>query len=167
MTAKDIISLTPSPEKLLPIKSVDAETPLLDVLPRLLDAPGRLLGVSSEEKMLGVIDEISMLEGLGHLIAERDDSSVITVECMPEHYSASAIAHAVEDADIHLVDLISYPSDRGRLRVMLRVRSLDPTPVIGSLERYGYNVVEATQSENAVTDTLAERLASLQALMNV
>ena len=142
MTAKDVIS---THHDLLPMRSVDQEMPLLEVLPHLLDAPGRLLGVAGEDGApVGVIDEVSMLEGLGRLIAPRDDSSVLLVECAPHDYSASLLARAVEDVDAHLVDLISHPADRGMMHVTLRVRATDPTQAAMSLERYGYHVIEAT-----------------------
>lgn len=168
MTAKDVISRNSNPEHLLPMKTVDPQMPLLEVLPHLLDAPGRLLGVvGGDGEQMGIIDQISLLEGLGRMIATRDDSSVLTVECNPRDYSASQLAHAIEDADVHLVDLISAPSDKGKLRVTLRVRALDPTAAIHSLERYGYEVVESGSAESEVDSILAERLASLQALINV
>lgn len=164
MTAKDVIS---THENLPPLKSVDSGMPLLEVLPHLLDAPGRLLGVSEEGKMVGVIDEVSLLEGLGRMIAPRDDSSVLVVESAPQDYSASLLARAVEDVDAHLVDLISHPAADGKLHVTLRVRTTDPTQAAMSLERYGYHVVESTRGNEADASILAERLASLQALINV
>lgn len=168
MRAKDVISPRQSQTPLLPMKTVEADMPLLEVLPHLLDAPGRMLGVRNEGDDLGIIDEVSLLEGLGAFIAERDDSSVVTVECLPSQYSASSLAHAVEDADMHLVDLISHPAEDGMVRVTLRVRSEDPSAAIGSLERYGYRVVEGHSGvHDAAADLLSERIASLQALMNV
>lgn len=167
MRAKDVISPRLSDTALLPMKVVDSEMPLLEVLPHLLDAPGHMLGVEGDGASLGIIDEVSLLEGLGRLIAPRDDSAVITIECDPSQYSASAIAHAVEDVDVHLVDLISHPAPDGMIHVTLRVRSLDPTSAIRSLERYGYHTVEAQMASDADAEILSERLASLQALMNV
>ena len=167
MTAKDVISNRSKTDSMLPMKMVSGDMPLLEVLPNLLDAPGRLLGVTHEGDHLGYIDEVSLLEGLGRLIAERDDSSVITVECIPSQYSASTLAHAVEDADMHLVDLISHPAESGMLRVTLRVRAVDPTPAIHSLERYGYRVVESNGHADLLDSTISERLASLSVLMNV
>lgn len=164
MTAKDAISTNVNQS---PLRAVESDMPLLEVLPRLLDAPGRLLGVTRGGDTLGVIDEVSLLEGLGRLIAPRDDSSVLLVECAPHDYSASALAHAVEDVDAHLVDLISHPTADGKLHVTLRVRTTDPTQAAMSLERYGYRVIEAPHAPDIDNAILAERLASLQTLLNV
>lgn len=168
MTAKDVLSTRVNENPLLPMKKVDSGMPLLEVLPRLLDAPGRLLGVMDSGADVGVIDEGSLIEGLGKLIASRDDSSVLTIECRPEQYSASLIAHAVESADAHLVDLLSSASPDGMVRVMLRVRALDPEGAARSLERYGFIVVAMSgDSVSEESRILAERVASLQTLLNV
>lgn len=167
MRAKDVISVKSLSTPLLPKKTVDSDMSLLDVLPLLLESPERILGVSREGEMLGVIDADSLLDGMGRMLPQRDDSSVITIECQPSQYSASAIAHAVEDADMHLVDLFTRPSANGNIRVTLRVRSLDPLPAISSLQRYGYDVVDSSPVADSQVALLSERLASLQALMNV
>lgn len=168
MKAGDIMLPVLTPELMLPMKGINVDMPLLEVLPQLLDAPGRILEVKSDEgESLGYIDEKALLAGLGRLIAPRDDSSVITVECEPDQYSASEIAHAVEDADAHLVDLISRPAEGNKIRVMLRIRALDAGGAIRSLERYGYQTVEAGRASRAADAVLDERLASLRSLLNV
>lgn len=167
MNAKEAISrFSTTPADSLQHR-VAASTPLLGVLPLLLDSPRRELAVEEEGALLGVIDQASLLESLGHLISARDDSSVLVVECPAADYSASIIAHAVEDADVHLVDLLSSPADNDRIRVTLRVRCADPSAVSRSLERHGYDVIESCASNSADSDIAAERLLSLQVLMNV
>lgn len=165
--AKDVISPAGLSIYGMVEKTIPSSMPLADVLPRLLDAPARLLGVEEDGKTIGVIDQSSLLEGLGREIIPRDDASVITVECAPADYSASRIAHAVEDTDAHLVDLWSAPSDKGMLKVTLRVRLADPTPAVHSLERYGYEVVDASGAEYQDAGLAIERLLGLQALLNV
>ncbi len=167
MTAKEAISplatLQPGPG----LPEVGSEMPLLEVLPRLLDSPGRRLRVSESGETIGIIDEQSLLEAFGRMIAARDDSSVITVECAPGDYSASRLAHAVEDSDVHLVDLLSAPGSEGRLKVTLRVRSVDPTATVNSLERYGYTVTEAHGDLYGTPTASLERLLGLKALLEV
>ncbi|MDE5772887.1 MAG: hypothetical protein K2H86_00335 [Muribaculaceae bacterium] len=155
-----------------PDRIVNATTPLIEALPLLLDTPDRIIGVGDGDKLLGVVTQSSMLQALGSLIVPRDDSSVITVTCPADRYAASTIAHAVEDAGAHLVDLFSGPDFTDgiypdNLRVTLRVRTLNPGHVMQSLERYGYQVVEAGQHTSPDAEIFAERLASLNALLNV
>lgn len=165
--AKDVISRC----QILPAAftgvMVPAEMPLVEVLPRLLDSPDRLVGVEEEGQRLGVIDQTSLLEGVGRMIAPRDDSSLITVECAPADYSASRLSHAVEDSDAHIVDLWSSPAEHGKIRVTLRVRRTDPTPTVHNLERYGYEVVESSAGSYQDAEVAWERLLALNTLLNV
>lgn len=167
MKAKDIISPRSIKAESLPQRNIGAETAMVDVLPRLLDAPDHRLGVTDGNDLIGIIDMESLLSGINSLIAPRDDSSVIVMEMAPSAYSASQIAHAVEDADVHLVDLWTAPSEADLLKVTLRVRTEDPSSVVGSLERYGYDVVETSAHENRNVSTAIERLLSLNAMLNV
>ena len=167
MKARDIISPRSAKAETLPKRNVTADTPVVDLLPRLLDTEDHRLGVTDGKKMIGIIDESSLLEGFNHLIAPRDDSSTIVVETTPSNYSASHIAQAVEDVNVHLVDLWSSPGEEDSLLVTLRVRTEDPSAVVSSLERYGYEVIEATGEENRDADLAMERLLSLKALLGV
>lgn len=169
MIAKEIISIHNFDSKSQPVRSVDAYMPVLDILPRLLDSPNHTLRVEEDGKCIGIIDETSMLEGLGRMIAPRDDCSTITVECNPQDYSASILAHAVEDTDAHLTDIFTTPSDNGQIRVTLRVRNSDPEAAVRSLERYDYKVIDAHPSDSGIQtmEIATERLLALQALMNV
>lgn len=169
MTAKDILSIRKLEESKMPISKIEADMPILDVIPRLLDSKKRELTVMEEGEFLGIIDESSLLEGIGRMIAPRDDCSVIIVECSPQDYSASVLAHAIEDSDAHLVDLLTVPGENGQLKVTLRVRHSDPTAAVRSLERYDFHVVEAHSSGDTIQsmEIATERLLSLQALMNV
>lgn len=168
MTAREIVSPLRHKRDSHAERMVAADMPVIEVLPRLLDAPGRELEVSDDAGFVGIIDTASMLEGMGRMIAARDDCSVITVECRPEEYSASQLAHAVEDSDAHLVDLMTAPAEDGSLRVTLRVRLSDPTTTVHNLERYDFHVVDAHGSENPRSTEIAlDRLLSLQTLLNV
>ena len=69
MIARDAISRIKKTGADMPVRTVGEDTHLLDVLPRLLDAPGRELLVEGGEGAVGVIDQTSLLEALGRMIA--------------------------------------------------------------------------------------------------
>lgn len=165
--AADVISRSTNIKSTDITRNVSGETLLPELLHILLDTPERAVGVMDGEEFLGVVDQCSLLEGLGWLLMPRDDSSTLVVETTPGSYSASKIAYAVEDADVHLVDLWSSPGPEGTIMVTLRVRATDPSGVASSLERYGYKVVESFGIEGNANDIAMERLMSLQALLNV
>lgn len=153
---------------LTPRRRVSSEMPAIDVLPRLLDSDERMLSVVEGDELRGIIDQSSMLEGLNRMLAPRDDSSLITIECAAADYSASRIAHAVEDSDAHLVDLLSVPAEAGRVRVTLRVRRENPMATVRSLERYGYEVVAVSGADDERESEVAMiRMLELQAMLNV
>lgn len=97
----------------------------------------------------------------------RDDSSIVEIECAPADYSASRIAHAVEDADAHLVDLLTEPGEGGNLRVTLRVRRENPSGVVSSLERYGYTVTDVESRITPDNDDQLWRFLEFQRMLNV
>ena len=146
---------------------VDAGMPLLDVFRKFMDSSQGVLAVMEDEKVLGYIDRQSMLEALGKVLIPRDDCSIIEIECMPEDFSASRIAHAVEDADANLFDMFSRPTDDGHVCVMLRVGHLDPSSVIRSLERYDFTVTAAYGSLFNAVELSCERLAELALYLNI
>ncbi|MDE6578853.1 MAG: CBS domain-containing protein [Muribaculaceae bacterium] len=169
MTVKDVLS---------PLKgfettalAVEAEMPVFQALPRLLDAPGRVLPVVSEEGgVMGYVTESSMLEGLGRIFGADEETSEIVVECHRIDYSASSVARAVEDSDSHLLGIVSTPTgENDRIQLTLRVGTSEPMSAVRSLERYGYEVVSWHGAASSVlTATIAaERLLSLQTLLNV
>lgn len=173
MKAKDIMTYRPMADRpgerlwKRDAASVPADMPLSEVLPRLLDSPGREVRVEDAGRTVGVIDGDRMLEGLGAMIAGRDDVSVVTVECAPADYSASELARAVEDTDTHLVDLWTRPVEGGKILATLRVRRNDPSPVVHSLERYGYAVTDAYGESYRDMETAATRLLELQTLLGI
>ena len=167
MKASDVLSPRSLSNATLPTRSVTSDTMVVDLLPLLLDTPDRRIGVTDSGELIGVVDETSILEGLGRFISPRDDSSIVVVDTTPSAYSASSLSHAVEDADIHLVDLWSSPGSDGNIQVTLRVRTTDPSPVVASLERHGYTVVDATGVDYRDSEVAMERLLSLKTMLNV
>lgn len=167
MKARDAVSPVERKVSEPPVGRIGGGVHLLEVLPRLLEAPDRRLGVSDDNGSWGVITEDSCLEALGRQIAPRYDCSVIEISCAPSDYSASHIARAVEDSDVHLVDMLTNPGEGGRLNVTLRVRCEDPLATVHSLERYGYEVTDVFAHDGVVTTAAVERLLGLQALINV
>lgn len=174
MTARDIMTPLshPTPSEALPDSNrvrnrIDGDAHLLDVLHRLLDAEDMVLSVVDNGMIVGVVDNRSMLSGLGNLLIGRDDCSIVVIECRAQDYSASMIAQAVEDAEAHLFDLMSRPAEDGMIRATLRVGHSDPSAVVRSIERYNMTVVAAYGSNFKNMEILQERLNELAIYLNV
>ena len=81
-----------------------------------------------------------------HLFAPAAESCTLLVACPRSDYSASRIAHAVEDVDAHVLNLnvtsLSMDGADGYVVVALRAGRRDAGALVRSLERYGYQVLD-------------------------
>ena len=59
MKAREAMMPQGKSTSVVPMRAVDGGMPLIGVLPRLLESPGRVLGVTEEGRHVGVIDESS------------------------------------------------------------------------------------------------------------
>lgn len=115
-----------------------------------------------------------MRQPLMHLMPPQPEASVLTVACRPDDFSASILARAVEDSNAHLINLnvTDRRLDDGRITVELRTNHLNHDSTARSLERYGYEVIEASSLLNGtpsagLDDDLRTRAAELLHLINI
>ena len=82
------------------------------------------------------------------------ESSYILIGTGRDDFMASRIARAVEDADANLLNMnvTIGASDSDRNIVHLRVSHRDPGRVARSLERYGYNILRASDEDTPDAD---------------
>lgn len=107
-----------------------------------------------------------------HLIPPQEEASTLTVACRPDDYSASALAHAVEDSNAHLINLnvTDIRLDDGRITVELRTNRRHTASCIRSLERYGFEVIgldAAGLDDDESSATLRSRAAELIHLLEI
>lgn len=98
------------------------------------------------------------------------EASRLVVACWPDDFSASALAHAIEDSDAHLVNLnvTGRHLDDGRMTIDLRTNRRNTTAATRSLERYGYEVISAEGGDDQpVDDMLRQRAAELLRLIDI
>lgn len=107
-----------------------------------------------------------------HIMPPRPEASLLTVACRPSDFSASTIAHAVEDSNGHLLNLnvTSQTLDDGRITVELRTSLPHTLQTERSLMRYGYEVIDARDADPAdsmTDDTRRRRAAELLRLIDL
>lgn len=149
--------------------TVTPDTPVFELLHPLLDSGIGSLTVYDGTSPAGIVSTLGLLEGIGRQVAPRDDCSTVSIVCHPQDYSASSLAHAVEDSGSHLVDLWSRAiPESGMLEVTMRLRCSDPSAACHNLERYGYSVT-GSYSSGEISDLsiAARRLLELQTYLNV
>lgn len=98
-----------------------------------------------------------------------DGSSHLLIGCRRDDYSASRIAHAVEDSNAHLLNLNLMLDDTGAydLLVDIRVNRQSGEAVARSLARYGFEVLNFSPGETGSDSTLRERVEELLRYLNV
>lgn len=146
---------------------ISADIPVSDIYPRLLESPERVLDVCDGESHLGWIDRDALLDGMSRVMVPRADTSQITLECHAGDYSASRLAMAAEDANVNVTDIWTAPMTDGKLSVTLRLHCDDPSGVIRSVERYGYEVKEVTAPDCYDLERRRERLSELQLYLDL
>lgn len=101
--------------------------------------------------------------------------------CRREDYSASRLAHAVEDCNAHLLNLNvtsgsaasqrfdapEYGDPKFPVIVDLRVNHRNADSIARSLERYGFTVLDTDAPDSADNDVMRERLDHLWRYLNV
>lgn len=117
-------------------------------------------------------DTAGSARSFSHLMPPLEESSVLTVACRPDDFSASVIARAVEDSDAHLCNLnvTDVRLEDGRITVELRTNRRNAVSTARSLERYGFDVIDAgTDGSDAAAadETLRLRAAELLHMMNI
>ncbi len=162
MTAQEILQLPPHRASALTIPVVQPQAPLARVLQLLLDSPSGTVNVSDGQSKIGSIDASSALRACSLMMPQRPESSLVTITCSPQEYSASSLARAVEDADAHLLDLYTLPAPHGNIQVVLRTSRRDPSPVAHSLRRYGFSVSETEGIEDTDREQALERIEALR-----
>jgi hypothetical protein len=113
---------------------------------------------------IGAADSSSVLRIVANLYARHNDYTELTVTCRPGNYSASSIAHAVEDADANLLNLNVLANDRSddSTKILLRVDHSRGESVARSLARYGYDTIEISDAQEGVLSAeMIERVNSL------
>lgn len=103
------------------------------------------------------------------LFPPLDDESTLVLGCMRGHYSASRIAHAVEDCNAHLLNLnvTSTPSDLADIVVEIRVNHRNAEAISRSLQRYGYDILEAKSNHAEDNERLRSRANELLRYLEV
>lgn len=179
MTAKDAISpqntfLTSSPEDKKADsarkKPVSASSPLTMALERMASGEEVVTVIDDvTETPIGIIDRESMIKAVAGLFPQLDESAELTITCPPSQYSASAIAHAVEDADAHLLNLnVTAGTEPNSLTtVLLRVNHSRGESVARSLARYGYETVEIATPAGMPASDMIERARAFMRYLEV
>lgn len=136
----------------------------------LLFSATKIVRISYNRKKLTAKD--SKIYDLEVLFPQLGDESHILLGCRREDFSASRIAHAVEDCDAHLINLnvLAMEHPQAEIIIDIRVNRRNPVEVARSLRRYGYDVLEIDNDgseDDGGDNTLRERIDQLLHYLNI
>jgi hypothetical protein len=114
------------------------------------------------------IKEIKLPE-ISTLYPPITESSRLLIGCQRSEFSASAIAHAVEDCDAHLLNLnvTSLSDEEAQVVIDLRVNHRNPARIAQSLERYGYTILALDEEALLDDETIRSRFDQLMFLLDL
>jgi acetoin utilization protein AcuB len=98
------------------------------------------LPVTERGRLVGIVTETDVLELFVKGMGAGEPSSRIDVQLPHCHRTLADLVHAVEEAPAEISSIMTLADRSGRKDVIIRVRSIDPRPVIARLVARGYSV---------------------------
>ncbi len=173
MIAKDAAKAHIEPDS-VKIPAVAESAPLGVVLEKIQSAPDGVLRVvcdgDDDNACGGIITKDTIISTCAGLFPQLQESTELTIVCPAGHYSASSIAHAVEDADAHLLNLnvTQGTLPNSATTVEIRVNHSRGSMVARSLMRYGYETIAMrSSSADPFDETTVQRANALLHLLDV
>jgi acetoin utilization protein AcuB len=98
------------------------------------------LPVTLEGRLVGIVTETDILTLFVRALGAGEPSTRIDVTVGDGGGALAGIVHAVEDAGASVTSLLTLPGRGDRREVLVRVRTIDPRPVLERLAARGYTV---------------------------
>jgi acetoin utilization protein AcuB len=98
------------------------------------------LPVTEQGRLVGIVTETDVLELFVKGMGAGEPSSRIDVQLPDGHRTLADLVHAVEEAPAEISSIMTLADRSGRKDVIIRVRSIDPRPVVTRLVARGYSV---------------------------
>jgi len=124
--------------------------------------------VNADRKYLGAITSQNLMDALAKITNVHSKGAVLVLEMGVHDYSLSEIARIVESENAKLISsYVTEYEDSTRMDVTLVVNMAEISPVVKSLERYGYKVNTFFSGSNKIDDFYRERYELLMNYMKI
>ncbi|MBQ1605204.1 MAG: CBS domain-containing protein [Bacteroidales bacterium] len=124
--------------------------------------------INSERKYLGCITSAKLLEALAKITNVNAKGAVLVLEMGIHDYSMSEIARIVESENAKIISsYVTEYEDSTRMDITLVVNRTEISPVVKSLERYGYKVNAFFSGSNMIDDFYRDRYELLMNYMKI
>jgi acetoin utilization protein AcuB len=98
------------------------------------------LPVTEQGRLVGIVTETDVLELFVKGMGAAEPSSRIDVQLLDGHRTLADLVHAVEEAPAEISSIMTLADRSGHKDVIIRVRSIDPRPIVARLVARGYSV---------------------------
>jgi len=124
--------------------------------------------VSADRKYLGAVTSQNLLDAVAKITNVQSKGAVLVLEMGVHDYSMSEIARIVESENAKLISsYVTEYEDSTRMDVTLVLNMAEISPVVKSLERYGYKVNTFFSGSNKIDDFYRERYKLLMNYMKI
>jgi CBS domain-containing protein len=148
--------------------SVDISDNLLAMLEKITSNKLSLLPMTNADNdYLGVITQPKTILALAAWLGVDKPGAILVLEVAHQDYSVSEIARIVENNNAQILNLFTYPSDTGRLRIGIKVNVEDASNIIRSFERFNFNLVQSFSKQSLRDDADEHRLQELFYYINM
>lgn len=124
--------------------------------------------VNEDRKYIGAITMQNLLDAVAKMANVHSKGAVLVLEMGVHDYSMSEIARIVESENAKIISsYVTEYEDSTRIDVTLVVNMTEISPVVKSLERYGYKVNSFFSGSNKLDDFYRERYEQLMNYMKI
>jgi predicted transcriptional regulator len=124
--------------------------------------------MNADRKYLGAITSQNLLDAVAKITNVQSKGAVLVLEMGVHDYSMSEIARIVESENAKLISsYVTEYEDSTRIDVTLVLNMAEISPVVKSLERYGYKVNTFFSGSNKIDDFYRERYELLMNYMKI
>jgi acetoin utilization protein AcuB len=100
------------------------------------------LPVTDGDRLLGLVTETDVLRLFMRAMGAGEPSTRLDVVVGNRPHALAEVVQAVEAAGVEISSLVTLASEGGFKEVVIRVRTLNPAPVVWALERRGFSARE-------------------------
>ncbi|GAB2566463.1 CBS domain-containing protein [Spirosoma areae] len=142
---------------------------LLEIVALVGQHPIDVVAVVSEgREFMGTISVSELLKQFAHELGTQDAGAILILNMNERDYSMSEISRLIESNNVKIISSYFSSAAYGmpdRSRLTLKLNRRDITPIISTLERFGYHI-EAAFANAPVENIDQERLDSLLRYLN-
>ncbi len=124
--------------------------------------------LSETKEYLGCITQFDLVQQFSKLAAVGQAGTVIVLEMIPVDYSLAHISRIIENDDVKILSCyVHTPEGSNKLHVTIKLNTTNSGPVIATLERFNYQIIQLFNEDNELNDVLEHRYAEFMKYLNM